>query len=198
LLVVKFYYDFLSPYSYLASTQLPALAARVGATIHYKPISVLGLMEKVGNQPTTILCEAKLAYAFQDLARWAEELNVTVTPNPHLNSIDVNPLLLGALAADSRGCIKDFTDAVFAAYWTEQASFSAPAELQGILQKSGIAEPDRILQEATGFQAKLEANIDEAVADGVFGTPSFVTDGSLYFGNDRLGFLEKALVQAAR
>jgi len=190
---IKFYYDFLSPYSYLASTQLPAIAERHSCEIDYKPIHVLRLMERVGNQPTTILCETKLAYAFQDLDRWSKEYRVPIAPNPHLKSIDVTPLLLGAIAAGDVGVIREYTAAVFEAYWEKQAAFSEPDELPEIIRAAGIPDSGGILGASIGFADRLEANISEGVEDGVFGVPSFVCDAGLYFGNDRLDFLEKGL-----
>ncbi len=190
---IRFYFDFLSPYSYLASTQLPGLAARVGVHIEYKPVHVLQLMEKVGNEPTTILCQAKLAYAFQDLARWSATYNVPITPNPHLEKIDVTPLLLGAIAADDAGVIEAYTNAVFSAYWTQQAEFRDRAELLAILTEAAVPAPEKILEDSKSLADRLEANISQAVNDGVFGVPSFVSNGSLFFGNDRLEFLESDL-----
>ena len=193
---ITFYYDFLSPYSYLASTQLQALAERVDAIVAYKPIHVLQLMDMVSNHPTTVLCEAKLAYAFEDLARWAAVYDVPITPNPHLKEIDVTPLLLGALAAEQQGAIEAYTTAVFSAYWTKQAAFNNSDELLAILAEASIAEPDKIVAASSAQQKHLEANIEEAVQRGVFGVPSFVCETGLYFGNDRLTFLEHSLAEA--
>jgi 2-hydroxychromene-2-carboxylate isomerase len=190
---IKFYYDFLSPYSYLASTQLPAIAERHDCEIEYMPIHVLRLMERVGNQPTTVLCDAKLTYAFQDLVRWSEQYQVPITPNPHLKSIDVTPLLLGAIAAGDAGVIREYTAAVFEAYWVKQAVFKDVGELLQILENAGIPDAQGILDASAGLENRLDANIASAEQDGVFGVPSFVCDAGLYFGNDRLDFLEKGL-----
>ena len=95
---IEFYFDFRSPYSYLAHTQLPALAARFGALVTYKPIDVLEVMARVGNSPTTVLCAAKARYAQADLARWAQAYGVPLQPNPHNRAIAPRPLLLGAMA----------------------------------------------------------------------------------------------------
>ena len=190
---IKFYYDFLSPYSYLACTQLPALTARHDVTIEYKPIHVLQLMESVGNQPTTVLCKAKLAYAYQDLARWAATYDVPFTPNPHLGSIDSTPLLLGALVANELDVGRQYAESVFSAYWTQQAALENAEELLKILNEAAISNADEIVERRSSKTAQLEDNIGEAIADGVFGVPSFVTEAGLYFGNDRLSFLERAL-----
>ena len=149
---INFYYDFLSPYSYLASTRLAAIAERHDCEIEYTPIHVLRLMEKVGNQPTTVLCDAKLTYAFQDLARWSEQYQVPITPNPHLKSIDVTPLLLGAIAAGDTGVIREYTAAVFQACWVKQAAFKDAGELLAILEDAGIDDaqgPHRIADRDT-------------------------------------------------
>lgn len=69
---IKFYFDYISPYSYLAATQIEALAARTGASIDYLPIHLGTLMGKVGNRPTTIECPAKRNYTMGDLASLGE------------------------------------------------------------------------------------------------------------------------------
>lgn len=188
---IRFYFDFLSPYSYLASTQLAGVAARTGQTIDYRPINVLQLMERVGNQPTTVLCEAKLHYAFQDLARWAEDYKVPLNPNPHLRTIDVNPLLRGALAAKHTGHVETFIAAVFKGYWIDASSFDSREVLLGMLLDAGISYAGELLEHSDSLQPELDSNIDAAIEDGVFGVPSFVARDRLYFGNDRLHFLER-------
>jgi 2-hydroxychromene-2-carboxylate isomerase len=150
-------------------------------------------MEKVGNQPTTVLCDAKLAYAFQDLGRWSEQYQVPITPNPHLKSIDVTPLLLGAIAARDVGVIREYTTAVFEAYWVNQAAFKDTGELLSVLEDAGITNAEGILEASAGLEDRLESNISSAEQDGVFGVPSFVCEAGLYFGNDRLDFLEQGL-----
>ena len=188
---IRFYFDFLSPYSYLASTQLVSLAQRTGTTIDYRPINVLQLMERVGNQPTTVLCEAKLRYAFQDLARWAGDYNVPLNPNPHLRTIDVNPLLRGALAARHADCAETYIATVFKGYWIDASSFDNREELLDMLLNANIPNAGELLEHGDSLQPELDRNIDAAIEDGVFGVPSFVSRDRLYFGNDRLHFLER-------
>ena len=188
---IRFYFDFLSPYSYLASTQLVGLAQRTGTTIDFRPINVLQLMERVGNQPTTVLCEAKLRYAFQDLARWAGDYDVPLNPNPHLRTIDVNPLLRGALAASHAGCVDTYIATVFKGYWVDALAFDSREVLLDILLNANIPNADELLEHSDSLQPELDCNIDAAIEDGVFGVPSFVSRDRLYFGNDRLHFLER-------
>jgi 2-hydroxychromene-2-carboxylate isomerase len=69
---IDFYFDFPSPYAYLAHTQLPRIAAEQNASIAYHPFRILELMKLVGNRPTTIECKSKGKYAGVDLQRWTE------------------------------------------------------------------------------------------------------------------------------
>jgi 2-hydroxychromene-2-carboxylate isomerase len=74
---IEFYFDFPSPYSYLAQTQLPKIAAEHGATVTYHPFRILELMTIVGNRPTTIECKNKGKYAGVDLQRWTKRYTST-------------------------------------------------------------------------------------------------------------------------
>ena len=80
---IDYYFDFPSPYAYLAHTQLPKIAAEHGATIVYHPFRILELMKIVGNRPTTIECENKNRYAGADLQRWVKRYKVDFARNPN-------------------------------------------------------------------------------------------------------------------
>jgi 2-hydroxychromene-2-carboxylate isomerase len=100
---IDFYFDFPSPYSYLAHTQLPRIAAEHGAAVAYHPFRILELMKIVGNRPTTIECKNKGKYAGADLQRWTRRYNVDFARNPHSKSFDFAELDRGALVAIEMG-----------------------------------------------------------------------------------------------
>lgn len=179
----------------MALSQLPNLASRLNRALEFKPINVLALMERVGNQPTTVLCDAKLAYALDDLARWSAFYDVPFTPNPHLGAIDSEPLLLGALAADKLGVIQEYTRAVFNAYWVNQARFNDTSELFDVLDNADVPGAKVIVESHSDYADQLEQNITDAVSEGIFGVPSFGTEAGLFFGNDRLEFMAQALTE---
>ena len=85
---IDFYFDFPSPYSYLAHTQLPRIATEHGAAVAYHPFRILELMKIVGNRPTTIECKNKGKYAGADLQRWTRRYQVDFARNPHLKTFD--------------------------------------------------------------------------------------------------------------
>jgi 2-hydroxychromene-2-carboxylate isomerase len=190
---IKFYYDFLSPYSYLALSQLGQLAARNQARIAFTPISVLAVMKLTDNSPTTIICKAKGAYAMADVGRWARRYGVPVGRDRAQRQVDDRRLLAGAAIAGELGQIEPYTRAVFGAVWGEGPAITDDGVLAGVLRAGGVGDIEAILAEQDRGEAMIETNVTAAAEAGVFGVPSFTLDGALFFGNDRLSFLEEAL-----
>jgi 2-hydroxychromene-2-carboxylate isomerase len=190
---VQFYFDFISPYSYLAFTQLPRLRQQYGVDIEYVPIGVLALMAEVGNRPTTVECAAKGRYARIDLARWSQAYRVAFTPNPHFRRIDSRALLDGAASAIELGEGEGYVRAVFDGVWVRQAVFADDTELGRLLETASVHQVAQILSRRSSAHVMVDNNVAAAVAAGVFGVPSFICGSELYFGNARLSFLEQAL-----
>jgi 2-hydroxychromene-2-carboxylate isomerase len=190
---IAFYFDFRSPYSYLASTQLAPLAARTGSDIAYTPIDVLEVMKLVGNSPTTIISAVKGKYAGADLRRWATRYGVPFGRNPGFGAADAVGLLAGAAAAAELGEAPAYTTAVFQAAWAGTAATAADEDLARVLADGGVGQVAAILAGREAGRATVAENVKAAAEAGVFGAPSFITGGELFFGNDRLDFLETAL-----
>jgi 2-hydroxychromene-2-carboxylate isomerase len=194
---IEFRFDFVSPYFYLAITQLPALARQHGAEIVYKPIRLLELMKLVGNRPTTIECKNKLRYAGADLGRWAAKYGVSLHRNPHQGKFDSALLLRGALIAADDGEAAPYVSALFGAIWNGERDLSHHAELVAVLEKAGLAGEKLLERAASGDVAtRLDRETAAAAERGVFGSPTFVVGDELYFGNDRLEFVAAALAAA--
>ena len=126
-LQIDFYFDFLSPYSYLASIALPRLAAEHAATISYRPFGLLDLMKIVGNRPTTLESKNKGDYAMADLQRWAKRYHVAFAPSPFWQCIDFAELGAGLIVASDEGRAADYVNAVYPAVYGDRAiSASVP------------------------------------------------------------------------
>ena len=190
---IDFYFDFLSPYSYLACTQLPRFTEQLGVSFNAIPISIIDVMKEVGNTPTTVVCAAKGRYAFADLRRWAVRYGVPINPNPNFTEIDARKLLLGAVAAQEVGEGEAYRKAVFEGVWVNQRAFVDDAEFISDLIAAGVTEAADILARWGDYQNGLNANNQRAVESDIFGVPSFKVDDQLFFGNDRLEFLEDYL-----
>ncbi|MBA4011366.1 MAG: 2-hydroxychromene-2-carboxylate isomerase [Phenylobacterium sp.] len=183
----RFFFDFRSPYSYLASTQLDSLPG----TFDWRPFDVLELMKRVGNVPTSVICKPKQAYARQDLGRWAALYRAQLSPNPGMSGVDGPRLLHAALAARSLGHGEEAGRRLFRAMWAGDAPLATSDDVAALLADLGVTAA---MIDAPERATELEAGTAAAVEAGVFGAPSFVTEGGLlFFGNDRLDFLRRAL-----
>jgi 2-hydroxychromene-2-carboxylate isomerase len=189
---IEFWFDFRSPYSYLAHTQLAGL----GAPVALKPMYVLQVMEIVGNTPTTITCEVKGRYARADLGRWAALYGVPLSGHPKMRALDGRRLMRAALAAIEAGHGEAAVKALFEAVWVNGAPLDSAEDVAALLAGAGFAiEPAAL--DAPELDARLDAAAREAAERGVFGAPTFITGGQMFFGNDRLDFLKSHLKAAA-
>ncbi|MEH2599298.1 2-hydroxychromene-2-carboxylate isomerase [Bradyrhizobium sp. AZCC 1577] len=190
---IEFYFDFGSPYSYLAQTQLKKLAADTQATIVYMPINVLDLMKATGNTPTTIECKSKRKYAKSDLQRWVKKYGVGWEPNQNFRHIDLNFLLRGAIAAIKLGVGADFVSKVFTGLYAQVLDLGDVEILKDFLKKNELPADDIIeLMARQDIFDELKARNKAADEAGLFGTPTFRIGTEIYFGNDRLPFVEAA------
>ena len=191
---VDFFFDFISPYTYLARTQLDGIAARTGARFRMWPMHILNLMKTVGNTPTTVVCSNKRKYAGQDIGRWCARYQVPLKLNPHLMKGDHSLTLRGALVAQEMNLEDRYNGAMFSAFWTDAVNINDRAELVRHLEAAGL-EGSAILKKAeeTEYAKRLEANTQLAAERGAFGSPTFIVGDDVFFGNDRLDFLEESL-----
>jgi|tagenome__1003787_1003787.scaffolds.fasta_scaffold20967568_3 2-hydroxychromene-2-carboxylate isomerase len=191
---IDFYFDFRSPYAYLAHTQLPRIAAEHHVTIAYHPFRILELMRLVGNTPTTVECKPKNIYAGADLRRWSKRYDVGFVPNPHVKSFNFGELSQGALIAIEDGRGTEYVSAIFNAYWAGQADLSQRSVLIGVLNSAGF-DAQGLLDRANteDMAAKLDAATQTAARRGVFGAPTVFVGDEMFFGNDRLDFVTEAV-----
>lgn len=194
---IEFYFDFPSPYSYLAHTQLPKIGAEHGATLVYRPFRILELMTIVGNRPTTIECRNKGKYAGADLQRWTKRYNVEFSRSPYAKSLDFAALDRGALVAIEDGRGAEYVTAVFAAIWGRPADLSQRSVLIDTLERAGL-DATAIVERANSeaVVARLDAETKAAAERGVFGAPTMFVGDQMFFGNDRLDFVAEALRSA--
>jgi 2-hydroxychromene-2-carboxylate isomerase len=195
---IDFYFDFPSPYAYLAHTQLPRIAAEHGAAIVYRPFRILDLMKIVGNRPTTIECKNKSKYAGADLQRWVKRYEVDFSRNPNSKSFDFAELDRGALVAIEDGRGAEYVSAIFAAIWAQQEDLSQRSVLTDVLRRAGF-DGQRLLERASAEAAifQLDDQTKAAAERGIFGAPTIFVGDQMFFGNDSLDFVVEALRSVA-
>ena len=188
---IEFFYDFRSPYSYLAFTQL----LQMDADIALRPMQILKLMEKVGNVPTTITCAAKGRYARLDLARWAERYGLTLNPS-NMRDNDGDACSRAVLAAASPAGAAQITLALYRACWSEAKTLATRDDILAVIAAAGLdPAPIAARIDAPDVVAQLDANTEEAAKRGVFGSPTIFVGETMFFGNDRLDFLREELAR---
>jgi 2-hydroxychromene-2-carboxylate isomerase len=192
---IDFYFDFSSPYSFLAAEQIEALAARHGRAVTFRPI-LLGIVFKTaGSAPLTEQYGPKARYSEHDFERSARFAGVRYR---HPSKFPI-----GAVGA-SRAVLwlqqhrpekaNEFVRAVFRAFFQDDRDISDTAVVAQIAQSIGLDGPALIEAAQTPpIKDELRRRVEEAVAFGVFGAPTIVVDGEVFWGNDRLPQIERWL-----
>lgn len=190
---VEFYFDVGSPTAYLAHKRLQQLQAQYGCTILYRPILLGGLFKATGNSPP-ISVPAKGRYMMaEDLPRYAALYDVPLNHNLHFPINTLN-LMRGAVAAINTDYFASYIDAVFNAIWVDGKNMGdvdvvtevlGSAELNVSVILASTQDPD--------VKAALIQNTAAAVQRGLFGAPTMFVKGEMFFGQDRLQFVESAI-----
>lgn len=192
---ITFYFDPASPYTYLAATQIEAIAARHGASVDHRPVLVGKIFAATGNRMPAAV-PAKGRYMMGDLQLWSRHYGVPIAfPKIFpVNSLQAQRIAC-ALPEARRG---EWGLATMRAYWVEGRDISQPDVLADIAASLGL-DSEALLAEAgePAVKDRLREYTDEAIARGVFGVPSFVVGDTLFWGNDRLVLLEDQLRAAS-
>lgn len=190
---VEFLFDFGSPTSYLAYKQLPKIASRHGARIVWTPI-LLGAVFKATGNASPAMVPAKARYMNVDLARFAKRYGVVLNFNAHF-PVNTLPLMRGAVAYQSTPQFDLYVNAMFDAMWAHPRNLNDEGEIAHVLHDIGVDPGDfRDRIDRPDVKEKLTANTEGAIARGVFGAPTFFVNGEMFFGQDRIDFVEEKLL----
>lgn len=191
---VEFYFDFGSPTSYLAYTQLPGICAEAGAELVYRPVLLGGVFQATGNV-SPIAVPAKGRYTLIDMQRFARRYGVPLKMNPHF---PINTLLLMRAATGVQLRQPERFEAllacVFKGMWVDALNLGDAAVLGPLLAEAGF-DPQALLALAADQEVKdaLKANTEAAIKRGMFGAPTMFVGEEMFFGQDRLDFVREAL-----
>lgn len=195
---MEFYYDLVSPYSYLAYAEAGRVAERSGAEIVLRPV-LLGALHKAVGIKAPIETPAKGRYQARDIQRWAERYGLPMRfPEPF--PFRTLKTMRAAMWCAERGSLEPFTREAFALFWEEGG---APKGLEATEEDEPLREvarrveldPDELLAGAATDEAKqaLKKATSEAAERGVFAAPTFFVGDEMFWGNDRLDFVGEAL-----
>jgi len=190
---VRFHFDFISPWAYIAWCRVHDLIAPYGRAIEPVPVLFAALLDAHGTKgPAEV--PAKRAYLAKATTRAARAAGVRFAPPPHH---PFNPLLAlrvagGAFASPSER--RRAVDALFAAAWGGGPGLEDPEAVSAVLDRAGFDGPARVEAAASpDAKAALRTATERAIADGIFGVPTFQVDGELFWGNDSLEDLDRFL-----
>ncbi len=189
---IEFYYDYGSPATYLAWSQIYKLAEKHGATVVRKPALLGGIFKETGNAaPANVPAKGK--WLFKDLDRYANRYGVPMQFNQAF-PINTIYLMRGALYAQQEGFIEAYDEAIFNAVWRDNKNMNDPEVVGAVLTEAGF-DTAAILAatQDSDIKKKLFAVTAEAVENGLFGMPAFIVDGELYWGQDRMDWVEEAI-----
>ncbi|HTO96095.1 MAG TPA: 2-hydroxychromene-2-carboxylate isomerase [Myxococcales bacterium] len=185
-----FFYDLGSPYSYLASTQLPGIEKRTHSKARLLPITLGGLRKVTGHQ---LPPPQQLKYMSEDTGRWAEQYGVPMRI-PEAYPVSTILALRACIAAERMNKGEEAMKALFHAHWAQGEDISRAEVVEAALSRAGL--PGRELVAATQeeeIKDALRRNTDLALARGVFGVPMLFVGDRSFWGNDRLHFAEAEL-----
>lgn len=197
---VDFYFGLGSRYSYLAATRIADLAAETGARFRWRPLFSGELLRRLGRSPfegAPLSGQYDWSYRQLDAERWADLYGVPFVEPPPFALPPVR-YALAAEAARRDGRVGAMSLALFRSIFAAGAPAGAP-EIAAAATAAGL-DPDAhaVAMADADTAAAVEATVVEALAAGVFGVPTWVVDGDLYWGNDRLPLLRRRLLQGTK
>lgn len=194
---VEFFFDYSSPWTYLAFDRIEDLCKETGAELVWKPFLVGGVFNKVNPsvyQRRENPVPPKDAYYRKDMHDWARYQDLTIG-KPSVFPVNSVKALRGAFVAIEAGKISDYSREVFKAYWTDDKDISQEDVLRPIVESVGMDSRDFFQKiGAPDWKQKLFDTTDELIERGGFGSPTFFVDkDDMYFGNDRLELIKYAI-----
>lgn len=199
-LTVAYYFTPSSPWTYLGHDRFLRIAAATGATIIPKPVDYVRIFPASGGLPLKQRPQQRLAYRMSELKRWRDHLNLPLNLEPRYFPVNANPGALLLIAAQVHGtpAVMRLAGELLRACWVGERNIAEPSELLAAADAAGL-DGKSLLAASTSAetQATYTALTDEAIQQKVFGAPTWEVEGELFWGQDRLEFLERALIRAA-
>ena len=189
---IEFHFDFGSPTAYLAYTQLKLIAERNETKIEYYPILLGGVFKATGNNPPAAV-PAKGKYMIVDLQRYANKYKVPYERNPYF-PVNTLALMRGAVSYQDDGDFIKYIEVMFRNMWIEPKNLNDEEVLKKVLIENNF-DVDDFIKRITdqNVKDKLISNTENAVNKGAFGAPTMFVGDQMFFGQDRVEFVEEYL-----
>ncbi|WP_029060059.1 2-hydroxychromene-2-carboxylate isomerase [Stappia stellulata] len=195
--IIDYYYTHASPWAYIGHEAFLALADRREYAVRFRPVSLTTVFAETGGLPLAKRHPVRQAYRLVELQRWRAYRNIPLTLKPA--HFPVNPELADRIAlavAVEGGPVAAYSLAVFKALWVDELDIARDSVQRAILERLGL-NADATLGQASEkpIVERYMSNQAEAIETGVFGSPSYVLNGEVFWGQDRLDLLDAALAE---
>lgn len=191
---IDFYFEFASPYGYLASLRIDAIAAAHGREVTWRPIMLGAALKLTGSQPN-VQAPLKGEYLRRDVARFARLLDAPLAfpPVMPMNSLAASRAYWWLFEQDE-DLAKGLAQAIYHAHWGEGRDLSAAEAVGEVAETFGIGRAEVLAAvQDTRIKARLKEETDRSIARGVFGSPFVFVDDEPFWGADRLDQVERWL-----
>ena len=193
---VDYYFTPQSPWTYLGHARFTRMAQSAGAEVRLLPADFGTVFASSGGLPLAQRAPQRQAYRMMDLARFSRQLGLPMNLRPRYFPVagdDAARLIIAVDQQDGSASALKLCSAIFAAVWEQERDIANPAVLRELLGEAGL-DPARVAQAASpGVQQRYEDNTRRAIDSNIFGAPSYVVGGEIFWGQDRLEFVERAL-----
>ena len=196
--VIDYYLAPQSPWTYLGHQRFADMARAAGAHINVRPVDLGGKIFPVsGGLPLAQRAPQRQAYRLVELARFSAHVGVPLNLHPAhfpVAADDAARLIIAVDQAEGTDAAMALTGALLRAVWAEQRNIADAGELAAVLAACGLPSTRLEDARAAAVQARYEADSQRAIEAGVFGAPTYVVDGEMFWGQDRLDFLQRRLL----
>ncbi|SEB26549.1 2-hydroxychromene-2-carboxylate isomerase [Variovorax sp. YR216] len=195
---IDYYFTPQSPWTYLGHARFARLAKSHGAAVRVRPIDFGAVFPVSGGLPLGKRAPQRQAYRLVDLARFSRHLDIPLNPKPKffpVASDDAAKLIIAVDLHDGTDIAMTLCGAIFAAVWVQERNIADPKVLEALVAECGLSARRVEQSLSQTVQERYEDYTQEAIDAKVFGAPSYVIDGEIFWGQDRLEFVERALKQ---
>ena len=193
---IDYYFNPQSPWTYLGHARFTQLARDAGAQVRVLPIDLGAVFPVSGGLPLAKRAPQRQAYRLVEMQRFSKYLGIGINLQPKFFPVAVDPvaqLIVAVDVHDGAEAAMAFCAAVFESLWLHERNLADPEHLAALLAACGLPA-ERATQAAhPDIRARYESYTQQAIDAGVFGAPSYVLDGEIFWGQDRLDFLKQAL-----
>ena len=196
--LVDYYFSPMSPWTYLGHARFEQIASKAGADIRVKPVDIGRIFPVSGGLPLAKRAPQRQAYRLMELQRWRDHLRVPLNLHPKFFPVDTTPaalLIIATTAQEGQATAFKLTGALLRAVWNEERNLADVETLKTIVEEQGLSADLIARAQSPEAKAAYDSLTQEATERQVFGAPTYVYKDELFWGQDRLEFLERALAR---